>query len=98
MLLVLLRIQNLPAQAQGLRPVLAAVRGVPVVLVGSLVVWVPAQDPDPRAPGWSWTRSVETARLRNRGTVGTGTRKGAAQVRIQEPASESVLVLSLIHI
>lgn len=92
MLLVLLRIQNLPAQAQVLGPVLAAVRVVPVVLVGSLVVWVPAQDSDLRAPEWSWIRSVEAARLRNRGTVGTGTRKGAAQVRVQEPASEPVLV------
>lgn len=93
MLLVPLRTQNLPVQAQVLGPVQAAVRVV-AVPVGSLVVWVPAQDPVPdlRAPGWLWTRSVEAPHLRNRGTVGTGTRKGAAQARVQEPALDPVLV------
>lgn len=91
MLLVPLRTQNLPVQAQVLGPVQAAVRVV-AVPVGSLVVWVPAQDSDLRAPEWSWIRSVEAPRLRNRGTVGTGTRKGAAQVRVQEPVLVSAPV------
>lgn len=92
MLLVPPHTQNPPAQAQVLGPVQAAVQPVPAVLVGSLVVWVPAQDPDPRAPEWSWTRSVEASRLRNRGTVGTDTRKGAAQMRVQVLALDLVVV------
>ena len=98
MILVPLRTQNPPAQAQGLGPVQAGVRVVPVVPVGNLVVsvLVRALDLGPHAPAWSWIRSVEDHCSPNRGTVGTGTRKDAAQVWVQVLAVGPVLALDLV--
>ena len=94
MLLVPLRTQNPPAQAQGPGRAPAEVRVVPVVPVGNLVVsvLVRALDLGPHAPAWSWIRSVEDHCSPNRGTVGTGTRKNAAQVWVQVLAAVPVLV------
>lgn len=55
-------------------------------------VLVRALDLGPHAPAWSWIRSVEDHCSPNRGTVGTGTRKNAAQVWVQVLAAVPVLV------